>query len=69
MSNRANLIQQLTDGMNKRYNSELTTEQVEHWVGSDANNDTIYEYIEEVVSGDDSAVTPDDIISLWNDCQ
>jgi hypothetical protein len=69
MKNRATLIQQLVESMNTRYTSTLTFEQVEHWVGSDANNDTINDYIDEVRAGDDTAVTPDDVTSLWLESQ
>ncbi|MGP5159860.1 hypothetical protein [Pseudoalteromonas prydzensis] len=63
---RAQLIQMLTNSMNVYYNSALTLEQVECWVGSDADNKTIEEFVVELDDSPETAVTPDDVISLWD---
>ncbi len=65
---REQLIQNLTNSMNSYYNSNLTFEQVDHWVGSDTKNETIEEYIDEVIDSPETSVTPDDVLSLWKDC-
>lgn len=65
---REQLIQNLTNSMNSHYNSSLTFEQVDHWVGSDTKNETIEEYIDEVIDSPETSVTPDDVLSLWEDC-
>lgn len=64
---RAKLIQTLTNTMNTNYNSTLTLEQVEHWVGSDTDNETINEYVVELDDSPETAVTPDDVLSLWDE--
>ena len=67
MSKRTALINQLKDTINKHHGSSLSIEQVEHWVGSDASIETIDEYTSEVDAGDDTAVTPSDVTSLWEE--
>ena len=65
---REQLIQNLTNSMNSYYKSNLTFDQVEHWVGSDTENETIEEYIGEVIYSPETSVKPDDVLSLWEDC-
>tara|TARA_Y100001936_G_C15425435_1_gene336693 strand:- start:137 stop:358 length:222 start_codon:yes stop_codon:yes gene_type:complete len=67
ISLRDKAIAALQFAMNKRYNTELTFPMVEHWVGSDASIETIDEYTSEVDAGDDTAVTPSDVTSLWEE--
>lgn len=64
---RTQLIQNLTNTMNVHYNSNLTFKQVEHWVGCDADKETIKQYIVEFDDSPKTAVTPDDVLSLWDE--
>lgn len=68
MSKRTALINQLKDTINEHSGSSLSLEQVEHWVGSDASESEIDEHISDFRYEPDNAVTPEDILSLWEDC-
>jgi len=60
-------ILNLTNTINNKHNSQLTTAQVEHWVGSDANATGIDMHTSDVRHGD--GVTPPDVLGLWNETQ
>lgn len=68
MSKRTALINQLKDTINEHNGSSLSLAQVEHWVGSDASESEIDEHISDFRYEPDNAVTPEDILSLWEDC-
>ncbi len=68
LSEREKLIGDLTYTINDYYGCALSKAQVEHWVGSDASNDTIMSYISDFAWQASESVTPDDILSLWEDC-
>lgn len=66
---REKAIRKLTHNLNKEHNTDLSYEQVEFWVGSDATVDAINLYAYEVEITSFEAVQPNDIISFWNDSQ
>ena len=68
LSKRDALIKELTETINEHNGSNLNTAQVEHWVGSDTSIDTIRSYISDFAWQADESVTPDDILSLWEEC-
>ena len=61
------LIKLLTEAMNNRYGSTLTNEQVENWVGCDAKECEIVSYRDEVICNSPHAVTPKDVLELWDE--
>lgn len=63
-SKRCQLIEELRDIINKNESANLTTEQVSHWVGSDASESRIDAWITETHELGDP-VTVDDVLSLW----
>lgn len=56
------LIANLTKEINTKHSTQLTNEQVGHWVGSDTAVSDISQYTVEVAAGRDCAVTPSDIL-------
>lgn len=68
LSQRRILIKELTETINAHNGCNLNTAQVEHWVGSDTSIDTIRSYISDFTWQADQSVTPDDIMSLWEEC-
>jgi len=63
---RHQLIEKLTNAMNANYKTQLTEHQVDFWVG-DHDHELIKGFIAEVESSDESALTPEDILSLWEE--
>lgn len=60
-------ILKLTDAMNERYKTKLTTEQVETWVGSDTPLSEICDLVHEVKDKNANALTPEDVLALCED--
>ena len=68
MSERDNAINRLTATINKHHDSQLTTSQVDHWVGSDASVTSIIDDCNEVnQSCGNYGVNPDDVLSLCDE--
>jgi hypothetical protein len=68
LSERKQNICKLQNEINKHHKSDLTLEQVEHWVGSDASMSEIIDNCYEVkMSSGKEGVTPDDILDLCED--
>ena len=67
VSKKDKLIVTLTNKVNSHFNSELRVEQVAHWVGSNASEEQIEEYIADFTHDIDKALTPDDVLDLWED--
>lgn len=62
-------ITQLREALNERHNSRLTDEQVANWVGSDTPASEIKDYYYEVKNNDANALTPEDVLDLWDDIE
>ena len=60
-------IQQLRTSLNEKHNSQLTDAQVEHWIGSDTPTSDIKDLYYEVVNNTSSALSPEDVLDLWED--
>ncbi len=69
ISERDKVIQNMTQALNTQHDSSLSFAMVEHWVGSDTAISTISDWYAEIKAGEESAVKPDDIESLWKDSQ
>ena len=67
MKNRNELLKELTRAINSTQSADCTIAQVDYWVGCDANNKEIENYIDEVVQGDPECVTYKDIFNLWDE--
>jgi hypothetical protein len=68
LTERFNNITRLQEEINKQHKSNLTFEQVDHWVGSDTSLTSIIDtYYEVKISEGKEGVTPDDVLSLWAD--
>mgnify|MGYP003654147610 CR=1 FL=1 len=61
------LIGRLTNHINQRENAQLTHEQVNHYIGSDMLNETLFTWVEESESPSTISVTVADVMSLWED--
>ncbi len=68
MADRKELISELTDTINARENTQLTVNQVEHYIGSDMDINTLNQWVEDTVSGIDP-VSSDDVLSLCEDLE
>lgn len=66
MGQRDSLVKTLTNAINAHWTVMLTFEQVENWVGCDASNEQISEYIADFSSNPEAAVTPSDVLWLWD---
>lgn len=65
--NRSQLIFELTTAINLKHQSDLTIEQVNNWLTEcNAFSKDIKEYITEISLDMTDALTPTDIMSLWN---
>lgn len=67
MSKRDALIETLTSLLNEKHDTSLTVDQVENWVGSDTSESGIQDHIHELKFSPESAVTPDDVMELWDE--
>ncbi|WP_425263584.1 hypothetical protein [Vibrio owensii] len=66
MTEREQLIQQLTNAINKREGVELTTEQVNHYIGCDMPVSKLAVWTHDTENGNDP-VTSNDVLSLWEE--
>lgn len=62
---RDTLINHLKDAINKNCNSNVTFEQVEHYIGSDMANAKIEHWLDETETMDSGAVTAQEVLELW----
>ena len=67
MSKRDALIKTLMSLLNETHDTSLTFEQVENWVGSDTSESGIQDHIYDFKFSPESAVTPDDVMELWDE--
>ena len=63
---REKLIRELTNVINNREKTKLTNDQVEHYIGSDMPDETLWHWVDETKHGE-NAVSAEDVLSLWDE--
>ena len=66
---REKLILELTNVINNREGTDLTVDQVGHYIGSDMSDETLYDWLEDSKLDFSISVTADDVLSLWDECE
>lgn len=59
-------IQRLTDLINKREDTFLTTEQVDNYIGSDMSNDKLKFWVDETEDWS-NPITAQEVMDLWDE--
>lgn len=66
MTKRDNAIESMTLELNAQHNTSLTVSQVDNWIGSDTPVNEVIDLCYEVINEMECAVTPDNIMELWD---